>query len=105
MAQQRITRRRFLKAAGTAAIGAAGAGLVSNVGGVSNVVTAQTPARIVFWHAMGGNLGETVVKAFVNTFNASRKDIQVEAQFQGTYDDLVNKLRASIQSSSVPAVA
>ena len=105
MAQTRITRRRFLKAAGTAAIGAAGAGLASSAGVVSNVVTAQTPTRIIFWHAMGGNLGETVVKAFVNTFNASRKDIQVEAQFQGSYDDLVNKLRASIQSSSVPAVA
>jgi sn-glycerol 3-phosphate transport system substrate-binding protein len=54
---------------------------------------------------MGGNLGETVVRAFVNTFNASRKDIQVEAQYQGTYDDLINKLRASIQSPAVPAVA
>lgn len=105
MARQRTTRRRFLKAAGTAALGVAGAGLVSRAGIVSNVVTAQTPTRIVFWHAMGGNLGETVVKSFVNTFNASRKDIQVEAQFQGSYDDLINKLRASIQSSSVPALA
>jgi sn-glycerol 3-phosphate transport system substrate-binding protein len=105
MVRQRITRRRFLNAAGTAALGVAASGLVSNAGVVSNVVTAQTPTRIAFWHAMGGNLGETVVKAFVNTFNASRKDIQVEAQFQGTYDELINKIRASIQSSSVPAAA
>jgi sn-glycerol 3-phosphate transport system substrate-binding protein len=98
MAWKRITRRSFLKAAGATALGMTGAGLVPTL------VKAQAPTRIVFWHSMGGNLGETVVKAFVNTFNASRKDIQVEAQFQGTYDDSINKLRASIQSSSVPAV-
>ena len=68
-------------------------------------VSAQTPARITFWHAMGGNLGETVVSAFVNRFNASQKDIQVEAQFQGSYDDLINKLKASLGSSAVPAVS
>ena len=96
---KRITRRHFIKATGSAALGMTGAGLVSTA------ARAQAPVRIVFWHSMGGNLGETVVKAFVNTFNASRRDIQVEAQFQGTYDDAVNKLRASIQSSAVPAVA
>ena len=96
---RRITRRSFLKAAGGGALGLAGAGLAPGV------VRAQAPTRIVFWHAMGGNLGETVVKAFVNTFNASRKDVQVEAQFQGTYDDLINKLRASLQSSAGPAIA
>ncbi len=98
--RRRITRRQFLKAAGAAAVlGTAGPGV-----GPARV-SAQTPIRIVFWHSMGGNLGETVVRAFVNRFNASRKDIQVEAQFQGSYDDAINKLRASIQSSAVPAVA
>ncbi|HLJ58551.1 MAG TPA: ABC transporter substrate-binding protein [bacterium] len=96
---RRVTRRTFLKAAGTVALGAAAAGTpVRRAWG-------QTPTRIVFWHAMGGNLGETVVNAFVNKFNAARKDIQVEAQFQGSYDDLINKLRASLGSSSVPAVS
>jgi len=99
MARKRITRRSFLKAAGATALGMAGAGLSPAL------VRAQAPTRIVFWHAMGGNLGETVVKAFVNTFNSAHKDIQVEAQFQGSYDDLINKLRASIQSPSVPALA
>jgi sn-glycerol 3-phosphate transport system substrate-binding protein len=89
----------LLKAAGATALGMAGASLLPAV------ARAQAPTRIVFWHSMGGNLGETVVNAFVNRFNASRKDIQVEAQFQGNYDDSINKLRASIQSSAVPAVA
>ena len=67
-------------------------------------VRAQAPTRIVFWHSMGGALGETVVRTFVGRFNASRRDIQVDAQFQGTYDDAINKLRASMQSTAVPAV-
>ncbi len=95
----KVTRRRFLRAAGAAGLGAAAGRLrLPNV-------SAQTPVRIAFWHAMGGNLGDTVIRAFVNTFNASRKDIQVTAQFQGSYDDLINKLRASLGSSSVPAVS
>jgi sn-glycerol 3-phosphate transport system substrate-binding protein len=72
---------------------------------VPHAAKAQAPTRIVFWHSMGGNLGETVVKAFVTTFNAVHKDIQVEPQYQGSYDDALNKLRASMKSSAVPAVA
>jgi len=94
-----MTRRTLLRTAGAVALGAAATGV-----SVPHVL-AQTPLRIAFWHAMGGNLGETVVGAFVNKFNASRKDIQVEAQFQGSYDDLVNKLRASLNSSAVPAIS
>ncbi len=99
MMRTRVTRRELLKTAGAAAIGLAGASLVPVR------VRAQAPTRIVFWHSMGGNLGETVVRAFVNRFNASRTDIHVEAQYQGPYDDSINKLRASIKSPAVPAIA
>jgi sn-glycerol 3-phosphate transport system substrate-binding protein len=99
MARVRLSRRSFFTAAGATALGMAEAHLVPAV------ARAQTTTRVVFWHSMGGNLGETVVNAFVNRFNASRKDIQVEAQFQGSYDEAINKLRASIQSRAVPAVA
>ncbi len=95
----RVTRRELLKRAGAVAGGAVAAGLAPAR------VRAQAATRIVFWHSMGGNLGETVVRAFVNRFNASRSDIRVEAQYQGSYDDAINKLRASIQSSAVPAIA
>lgn len=99
MMRTRLTRRELLKTAGAAAIGLAGASL-----GPARV-RAQAPTRIVFWHSMGGNLGETVVRAFVNRFNASRTDLHVEAQYQGTYDEAINKLRASMQSPAVPAIA
>jgi sn-glycerol 3-phosphate transport system substrate-binding protein len=106
----RLTRRAALR--GAAAVGAALAGpLAGGIAGRRAQVVfapqaqAQSPVRIVFWHSMGGALGETVVREFVNRFNASRRDIQVDAQFQGTYDDAINKLRASMRSSAVPAVA
>src|SRR5689334_12563577 len=95
----RLTRRTALRRGGALTAGLA-------LGGWRIApAAAQAPTRIVFWHSMGGALGETVVRAFVSRFNASRRDIQVDAQFQGTYDDAINKLRASIQSSAVPAVA
>ena len=97
--KRRVTRRTLLRTAGAVAAGAAAAGARVPAG------WAQAPTRITFWHAMGGNLGETVVRAFVNAFNASRKDIQVAAQFQGNYDELINKLRASLGSTAVPAIA
>jgi sn-glycerol 3-phosphate transport system substrate-binding protein len=98
----RMTRRALVRGAGrlTAGVWAAGTAFRG-----SRPAAAQTPVRIEFWHAMGGNLGQTVVRAFVNTFNAARKDIQVVPQFQGGYDDLINKLRASLGSTAVPALA
>lgn len=94
----RLTRRTVLRGAGALTTGLA-------LGGRVAPAAAQPTTRIVFWHSMGGALGETVVRAFVGRFNASRRDIQVDAQFQGTYDEAINKLRASMQSSAVPAVA
>ncbi|HKX18630.1 MAG TPA: ABC transporter substrate-binding protein [bacterium] len=96
---RRLTRRTVLRGAGAVTAGAA---LRVRA---ARPAWAQAPTRIAFWHSMGGALGETVVRAFVNRFNASRRDIQVDAQFQGTYDDAINKLRASMQSPAVPAVA
>ena len=100
---KRVTRRAALRGAvGLAAGTALGAWPAASPVGPA---AAQTPLRITFWHSMGGALGETVVRAFVGRFNAARRDIQVEAQYQGPYDDSINKLRASIQSPAVPAVA
>ncbi len=50
---------------------------------------------ITFWHSMGGVNGEaidTLVKKF-NKENTS--GITVEAQYQGSYDDAINKLKSA----------
>lgn len=66
---------------------------------------AQTsgPKKVVFWHAMGGS-NTKVVDQMVADYNASQDKIKVEAVFQGTYDDLLSKLKASMGTSDGPTV-
>ena len=40
----------------------------------------------------------------ISDFNAAHKDIQVEGVFQGTYDESLNKLKASLGSNSGPTM-
>ncbi|HWI64270.1 MAG TPA: ABC transporter substrate-binding protein [Symbiobacteriaceae bacterium] len=50
--------------------------------------------KVTFWHAMGGKLGEST-QALVDEFNKSQDKVQVEALYQGTYDESLQKLKAS----------
>ena len=48
---------------------------------------------VSFWHAMGGVNGEAM-DYLVNKFNEENTDgITVEAVYQGSYDDTINKLK------------
>ena len=50
---------------------------------------------ITFWHAMGGVNGEAL-DYLVNKFNEENEyGITVEAQYQGSYDDEINKLKSA----------
>ena len=50
---------------------------------------------ITFWHSMGGVNGEAL-EALVKKFNDENElGIKVEAQFQGAYDDAINKLKSA----------
>lgn len=55
--------------------------------------------QITFWHAMGGTNGE-VLQEIVDDFNASQDEVEVTAEYQGTYDDTITKLKAAMQSDS-----
>lgn len=50
--------------------------------------------KVVWWHAMGGKLGE-VTAALVEEFNKSQDKVQVEAIYQGTYDESLQKFKAA----------
>ena len=50
---------------------------------------------ITFWHSMGGVNGEAI-DTLVKKFNGENSDrITVEAQYQGSYDDAINKLKSA----------
>nr|WP_231571539.1 ABC transporter substrate-binding protein [Paenibacillus sp. VKM B-2647] len=61
------------------------------------------PTKVVFWHAMGGS-NTKVVDQLVSDFNASQDKIKVEAVFQGTYDDLLSKLKATMGTKEGPSL-
>ncbi|MCS7462042.1 ABC transporter substrate-binding protein [Paenibacillus doosanensis] len=64
---------------------------------------AQEPVKVVWWHSMSGELGKAVDK-LVADFNASQSNVTVEAVFQGTYDESLNKMKASMDSKSGPTL-
>jgi sn-glycerol 3-phosphate transport system substrate-binding protein len=57
--------------------------------------------HLVFWHSFGGGLGEALTK-LVGEFNESQNDIYIELQFQGAYENSVQKLSASLVARQVP---
>ena len=59
--------------------------------------------KITFWHSMGGKGGEAI-KYLTNEFNKSQNEIEVTAEYQGSYDDAINKLKSSALSSLGPDV-
>ena len=61
------------------------------------MAAADTPEKttITFWHAMGGVNGEAL-DYLVNKFNEENElGITVDSQYQGSYDDSINKLKSA----------
>ncbi|HML46295.1 MAG TPA: ABC transporter substrate-binding protein [Clostridia bacterium] len=57
-------------------------------------VAADEKTEIVFWYSLAGTNADAIAQ-MVNNFNASQDKIVVDAQYQGEYDDAINKLKAA----------
>ena len=57
--------------------------------------------KVVFWYSLGGTNAE-VIASMTEAFNASQDKIEVEAQYQGEYDDAINKLKATAMGEALP---
>lgn len=55
-----------------------------------NSVQANSRIKIVFWHEMTG-LGQTQLNEFVKEFNSSQNKYVVVPQFEGNYNEAVQK--------------
>ncbi|MCI3926880.1 ABC transporter substrate-binding protein [Paenibacillus sp. TRM 82003] len=64
---------------------------------------AAGPVKVTFWHAMGGELGKAVDK-LVADFNAQSDTVEVEAVFQGSYDEALNKLKTTLGTDEGPTM-
>jgi sn-glycerol 3-phosphate transport system substrate-binding protein len=60
--------------------------------------------RVVFWSPYGGVNGKAVDK-LVAKFNDSQQDVYVEVQFQGSYDDVAQKVAAALVAKQAPDLA
>lgn len=64
-------------------------------------VHAQT--EIVWWHSMGGALGEWV-NDLANEFNTSQKDYKVVPVFKGSYDESMTAAIAAFRAGNAPHI-
>ncbi|MBS4206736.1 ABC transporter substrate-binding protein [Bacillus sp. FJAT-50079] len=58
---------------------------------------------VTFWHAMGGT-GQEALNAIVDSYNKSQDKVQVNAEYQGTYDEALTKFHSVAGTDSAPTM-
>jgi multiple sugar transport system substrate-binding protein len=61
--------------------------------------------RVVFWHAMGGPLGDVLEDTLITEFNETHPGIEVVPVSMGNYRALSQKIMASVLAGEPPAMA
>lgn len=69
--------------------------------GASTLASAKE--KIIFWHAMGGNFQPTLNK-IVEEYNKSQDKVEVEALYQGSYQEALNKFKSVQGKDKAPAL-
>ena len=69
--------------------------------GASTLASAKE--KIIFWHAMGGNFQPTLNK-IVEEYNKSQDKVEVEALYQGSYQEALNKFKSVQETDKAPAL-
>ena len=87
----------------TTAGGGTGDTTTTTAGTPPTTVDVAEAIEIEFWHAMADDLG-AVVQELVDGYNASQDNVQVNATFQGSYDDTYNALLASFEADTAPNI-
>jgi len=84
-----------MKSLRTLAVAAAGLFAVSG--------SASAATEITFWHAMGGQLGETV-NAIAKEFNASQSDVVLTPVYKGSYEETMTAGIAAFRAGEAPNI-
>lgn len=97
-------KRKILSVIVTACLGMT---LISGCGSAASAGSDKSEGgktEITFWHSMGGSGGEAI-EEMVDKFNRENtENIHVTAQYQGEYDDAINKIKSSKDKSTYPDV-
>jgi len=78
--------------------------LTSCGAGPTGAPKGDTRAVVEFWHAMGGEHA-AVLQEFARAFEEQNSDVRVKLVFQGNYNQLSQKLIASVIARSNPVMA
>ena len=78
--------------AATSAPAATAAGTISQTG---------STVEVVYWGSFNAGLGDAE-QALVTAFNDSQKDVKVNYQYQGSYEETAQKLTAALQAKNTP---
>ena len=65
--------------------------------------SSMAATEVMLWHAMGGQLGETVNKV-VENFNASQSDYKVTPVYKGTYEETLTAGIAAFRAGEQPSI-
>ena len=63
------------------------------------------PVQVVFWHAMGGPLGDVLEDTLIAEFNAMHENIEIVPVCMGNYSALSQKIMAGVMAGSPPGMA
>lgn len=66
-------------------------------------VAAQEPTTVTFWHAMSGSRAN-VVQQLVDGFNAANPDVQVVAEYTGSYAETLTKALTAYSAGEGPHI-
>lgn len=70
---------------------------------LASASTAFAQTEIQFWHAMGGNLGETV-NALAEGFNKSQTEYKVNPVYKGSYTEALTAAIAAFRAKQAPHI-
>ncbi len=80
--------------------------LMSSVAAAAVLASASTAfaqTEVQFWHAMGGNLGETV-NALAEGFNKSQSEYKVNPVYKGSYTETLTAAIAAFRAKQAPHI-
>ncbi|MGL5901947.1 MAG: ABC transporter substrate-binding protein, partial [Cetobacterium sp.] len=63
--------------------------------------TALAKEKVVFWHSMSGGL-QPILNKIVQNYNNSQENIEIEAIYQGSYEEMISKMKATSGTKDAP---
>lgn len=99
-----INRRTLLKGTAATAAGLSVASISKRSSIAAPAVIQGDKPKIVYWGSFADQLGEAE-KQLCDNFNAAQTDVELEYQYQGTYEETAQKLTAALAAKQTPDVS